>query len=135
MLLVLGLAFVGLMYMNSRGRKKQQQAREEFIDTLSIGDEVMTKGGQLGTVVEFQTGAVVLETTPGVLTRWLNAAVDPIPPQFRAELDADDEEFDDDAEDVEVIEEGESDESFADFDASKHVTDPSTDEDGRSERS
>ncbi|PFG19612.1 preprotein translocase subunit YajC [Serinibacter salmoneus] len=81
MFIFLGLALVALFFMSSRGRK-QQAKQQEFRNTLNPGDEVMTSSGQLGTVHSVVGETVLIETTPGVVTRWVKAAIQAVPPQF-----------------------------------------------------
>lgn len=99
LLLLVGAAVV-LMFFMSRRNRTQQTKQTEFRDNLEPGQQVMTSSGQLGRVVETEEGAVVIETTPGVHTRWVKAAITAVPPQFAAALepeddDEDDEEYDD----------------------------------------
>ena len=91
------LVFAGLMIlllwvMSSRTRKQQQRANS-FRDSLAGGQEVMTGSGLFGTVVDVEGDVVTLETSPGVTSRWLKAAIAKLvePP-----VEADDEEYDDD---------------------------------------
>lgn len=81
MFIFLGLALVALFFMSSRGRK-QQAKQQEFRNTLNPGDEVMTSSGQLGTVHSVVGDTVLIETTPGVVTRWVKAAIQAVPAQF-----------------------------------------------------
>lgn len=83
MILLLGVVVVGMFFMSSRQRK-QQATQTSFRDSLVPGQEVMTSSGQLGTVVSTDENSITLETTPGVYTRWVKAAIQAIPPQFAA---------------------------------------------------
>lgn len=73
-LIIMLLAFAALWFMSSRSRKQQREAAD-FRNNLAIGDEVMTAGGFFGTVTAIDGDTVTLESTPGVATRWLRAAV------------------------------------------------------------
>ncbi|WP_159807265.1 preprotein translocase subunit YajC [Cellulomonas citrea] len=68
------LAFGALWLMSSRTRK-QQKAAQELRNNLVAGDEVMTASGLFGTVVDIAGDVVTLETSPGVTTRWVRAAI------------------------------------------------------------
>ena len=79
----MGIALIGLFFLNSRNRK-QQVKQNEFRDTLVPGTDVMTLSGQLGTIVETDGDVITIETTPGVHTRWLRAAIGPVPASVAA---------------------------------------------------
>lgn len=91
LIVLLVVAVGGLFFVNSRGRK-QQNKQKDFRSSLAPGQEVMTSSGQLGTIAEVTDETIVLETTPGVYTRWVKAAVQEIPAQFagaRTQVEAD----------------------------------------------
>ena len=44
----------------------------------------MTLSGQLGTIVDVEGDIITIETTPGVHTRWLRAAIGPVPASVAA---------------------------------------------------
>jgi preprotein translocase subunit YajC len=73
-LIILVIAIGGLWLMSSRQRK-QQAAANQFRNNLVAGDEVMTGSGLFGTVVDVEDDVITLESTPGVRTRWLRAAI------------------------------------------------------------
>lgn len=82
----LALAVVGLFFVNSRGRK-QQAKQNEFRDSLEPGQQIMTSSGQLGTIVAVVGDAITIETTPGVYTRWVKAAIQQVPAQYASVLE------------------------------------------------
>ncbi|WP_108717489.1 preprotein translocase subunit YajC [Miniimonas sp. S16] len=86
LILLLGVAVIGMLFMSQRG-KKQQAKQSDFRNTLEPGQQVMTSSGQLGAVVEVVGDAVTIETTPGVQTRWVKAAIQAVPPQFASVLE------------------------------------------------
>lgn len=91
--LLLGLAVVAMLFMSQRSRK-QQSKQADFRNTLVPGTNVMTSSGQLGTVAAVEDDAVTIETTPGVYTRWVKAAIQAVPPQFAGAIAGEaDEEF------------------------------------------
>lgn len=62
------LPFVALMavfylvlFLPEKKRKKQYQS---MLDSLSINDEIMTRGGILGRVINLQDEFIILETGP-----------------------------------------------------------------------
>ena len=94
--IIIALAFGAMWLMSSRTRK-QQQAAQQFRNTLEPGDEVMTGSGLFGTVVEVEGDIITLESTPGSRTRWLRAAISKkIEPAVAeiGEIEADDDEDD-----------------------------------------
>lgn len=72
LILVVGL---GAMWLLSSRQRKAQQKQLSFRDNLQPGQEVMTGSGMYGTVVEVEGDVVTIETTPGVQTRWIKAAI------------------------------------------------------------
>lgn len=78
------LAFWLLIIRPSRTRARQQA---QLQSDLAPGQEVMTTSGLFATVAAVEDNAIILETSPGVRTRWTKAAVgrvvtrdsDPVP--------------------------------------------------------
>ncbi|KSW15300.1 preprotein translocase subunit YajC [Cellulomonas sp. B6] len=73
-IILLVVAFGGLLFMSNRSRKQQREA-QDFRANLVVGDEVMTGSGLFGTVSAIDDDVITLESTPGVETRWLRAAI------------------------------------------------------------
>ncbi|HLS03521.1 MAG TPA: preprotein translocase subunit YajC [Actinomycetales bacterium] len=96
--LIIIALMVGLMFFMTRGQRKKQKEAQAFRDNIQIGDEVMTQSGMLGVVVETDEKAITIESTAENYTRWVRAAVGPVPPQMvpQPEDDEFDEEEDDD---------------------------------------
>lgn len=74
LLLPLALAFGFLWLMTRRTRRMQKEAAA-FRETLAPGQEVMTGSGLFGTVVAAEGDRITLETSPGVTSQWLRAAI------------------------------------------------------------
>lgn len=74
LLLPLALAF-GFLYLMTRRTRKMQKEATAFRENLVPGQEVMTGSGLFGTVVAAEGDRVTLETSPGVTSQWLRAAV------------------------------------------------------------
>lgn len=109
MFALLAVVVVGMFFISSRQRK-QQGNQTAFRDSLVAGQQVMTSSGQLGTVVEVVGDAVTIETTPGVQTRWVKAAIQAVPPQWSSVLggsENEDDDLDDETTDGETPEVGE----------------------------
>ena len=82
-----------MMFMTTRGRKKQASQAQMMQQALVIGAEVRTIGGLVGTVVDLTDEYVVLETTPGVKLKFTKQAVagvvppeEPETPEYGADL-------------------------------------------------
>jgi preprotein translocase subunit YajC len=77
--ILLALMLVAFYLMSMRSRKQQKQTAS-FRDTLAVGQEVMTTGGLLGTVVDVEGDAITIESTPGNTSRWVRQAIrEPLP--------------------------------------------------------
>ncbi|MBD8077912.1 preprotein translocase subunit YajC [Cellulosimicrobium arenosum] len=75
-ILILVLAAGAMFLMTNRTRKQQREA-QNFRSLLAPGQEVMTGSGMFGTIVEVDEEAdiITIESTPGVQSRWLRAAI------------------------------------------------------------
>ncbi len=73
-LLLMGGVFYFLLIRPQRTRQRQQQA---LLQTLHVGDEVMTAGGIFGTVTALDEDAdtVTLEIAPGIEIRMVRRAI------------------------------------------------------------
>ena len=52
MIVILGVFFVGMILMSVIPQRKQKKKMQDMMDSLSVGDRVMTIGGFVGTIVE-----------------------------------------------------------------------------------
>jgi preprotein translocase subunit YajC len=64
-----------MIFMTSRGRKKQQTQQLMMREALVVGVEARTIGGMVGEVVEVTDEHVILETTPGVKLKFVKTAI------------------------------------------------------------
>ncbi|CAM3267396.1 preprotein translocase subunit YajC [Occultella aeris] len=94
LLIVLGVAIVGLFWMNSRA-KKQQQRKLSFRDSLVPGQEVQTIGGLVGTVTHVEGDLITIATTPGTELRFVRAAIAKLVEPTEADEEFSDEVTDD----------------------------------------
>lgn len=70
------LFMIGLVFMSSRQRKKQERQQQSLQHSLSVGDVVVMTSGISGTVVDVDDERTIdLEIAPDVVTTWLRAAV------------------------------------------------------------
>ncbi|HLH45850.1 MAG TPA: preprotein translocase subunit YajC [Acidimicrobiales bacterium] len=72
--LVLLVAFVALYFLVLRPRSRRARQQASGNATLAVGDEVVSAGGILGTVVAIAGDEIVVEVSPGTtLTFWRRA--------------------------------------------------------------
>ena len=71
-LLLMGGVFYFLLI---RPQRRRQQAQRNLLDSVSVGDEVMTIGGIYGTVREIDDESVVLEVADNVDVRFVRSAI------------------------------------------------------------
>jgi preprotein translocase subunit YajC len=64
-----------MMFMTTRGRKKQANQAQMMQHALVLGAEVRTVGGLVGTVVDLTDEYVVVETTPGVKLKFTKQSI------------------------------------------------------------
>ncbi|SHI33833.1 preprotein translocase, YajC subunit [Clostridium cavendishii DSM 21758] len=56
--------FVLLYFMMVRPEKKRRKKYEEMLTTLKVNDEVVTRGGIMGKIVNLQEDFIILESGP-----------------------------------------------------------------------
>ena len=59
---VLILIFVGFFYFMNRSNKKREREQLLMLDSLQIGDEVVTIGGVMGKISSIKEDSVVIES-------------------------------------------------------------------------
>ena len=70
------LFMIGLVFMSSRQRKKQENKQKDLQGSLHVGDVVVMTSGVSGTIVDVDDERTIdLEIAPDVVTTWLRAAV------------------------------------------------------------
>lgn len=90
------IAMVGIFYfLLIRPNQKRQRAQRDLLQSLDVGDEVITIGGVYGTVRELDDEAVVLEVDDDVRIRFVKSAV-------ARKLVFDDEEYEDEEQEQEA---------------------------------
>lgn len=76
LILIYVVVFGALMiFMTTRGRKRQAAQSQAMQSALVLGAEVRTIGGLVGTVTDLTDEYVVIETTPGVKLKFTKQAV------------------------------------------------------------
>ena len=90
LILIYVVVFGALMiFMTTRGRKKQAAQSQMMQQALILGAEVRTIGGLIGTVIDLTDEYVVVETTPGVKLKFTKQAIAGVVPPETPEYGAD----------------------------------------------
>ena len=76
-----------MMFMTTRGRRKQASQAQMMQSALTIGAEVRTIGGLVGTVVDLTDEYIVVETTPGVKLKFTKQAIAGVVPPETPEIE------------------------------------------------
>jgi preprotein translocase subunit YajC len=71
-LLLIGVVFY---FMLIRPQQRRARAQRELIQSVEVGDEVVTIGGIFGRVLELDDDAVTLEVAPGTRLRFVRSAI------------------------------------------------------------
>jgi len=74
-LLFLVLIGVVFYFMLIRPQQRRARAQRELVQSISVGDEVVTIGGMFGRVQEVDDDAVTLEVAPGTSLRFVRSAI------------------------------------------------------------
>ena len=92
----------GLMWaLLIRPQQRRVRDHQQLVATLGAGDEVITSGGIVGTIVSVVDDIVTLEVAPGMSIRLLRSAVQS---RIAASDDDPDNDGDDDYDDVDMAE-------------------------------
>ena len=85
-----------LYFIMIRPQKRQRQAQQSLLNSLEVGDEVMTAGGIFGTIIDIDEDedVITVEVAPGTNLRMIRAGIS----RKLVEDDYDDDEYDDDGE-------------------------------------
>lgn len=80
-MLVMFVALLGMWFFMSRTQKKQQQERQNLLDSMKTGDEVVTIGGLHGVVSEIdETNRTVVLDCEGIFLEYDRAAIKTVKP-------------------------------------------------------
>ena len=69
------LILIVFMFFMSRGQKKQQMKRQEMLDRIAKGDEVLLASGIYGKVAEVSQEDLVVEIAGGVVIKVAKAGI------------------------------------------------------------
>lgn len=90
--LLFPLIFLGLMwFLLVRPQQQRVKRQRDLVASLEVGDEVVTAGGLVGTIVGLDDEEVRLEVAPGVVVRFVRFAVNSRVGGTEAPLGSDDE--------------------------------------------
>ena len=83
-----------LFYFMNRGQRRRQGAQRMLLNSLEVGDEVMTSGGILGKIIEIDDdeGIIEVEIAPGTKVKMVKSGI----MRKLVEDDGSDDEDDDD---------------------------------------
>jgi preprotein translocase subunit YajC len=86
--IVIWFAFIVLVFflLIVRPQRRRVAAHRTFVDSLEVGDDVITSGGIYGTVLTLDEDRVVLQVAPGVELTVARAAIaqSAVPPEAPA---------------------------------------------------
>jgi preprotein translocase subunit YajC len=92
------ILFGGVMYfLMIRPQKRQRQQQQALLNSLEVGDDVMTAGGIFGTIVDIDEDedVITVEVAPGTQLRMIRAGIS------RKLVEDEYDEYDDDEDDDE----------------------------------
>jgi preprotein translocase subunit YajC len=69
------LIFVAMYFLMIRPQQRRARAQRDLIQSLEVGDEVVTIGGMFGTVRDVDDDAVMVEVSPGTTLRFVKSAI------------------------------------------------------------
>lgn len=74
--LIMMIGFIALFYfMLIRPQKQQQKKRQEMLDSLRVGDKVLTVGGIYGTIKEVRDKSIRVKIANDVVIRMSRTGV------------------------------------------------------------
>lgn len=80
MLIVMGV----LIYFMWRGQKKEQKRRQEMVESVKVGDSIVTIGGIAGEVVAVKDDRFVIKTAESTKLEIVKSAVSAVPSKEEA---------------------------------------------------
>lgn len=74
-LLLLVLLIAMFWFVAVRPARKRQASQQQLVNSLQVGQKVVTTSGLHGTIVALDDTTMNLEIAPGVVVTWAKAAV------------------------------------------------------------
>lgn len=75
LIIYLAVMFGGLYFFFIAPQRKQRRLMAEMLESLMPGDEIVTAGGLMGTLVSVQEDSVHLEIADGVVVKVAKGAI------------------------------------------------------------
>ena len=69
------LIFVAMYFLMIRPQRRRMMQQRQLLESLEVGDEVVTVGGMLGVIREIDDEFLTLEVSPGTQVRVIRSAV------------------------------------------------------------
>jgi preprotein translocase subunit YajC len=69
------LIFVAMYFLMIRPAQRRARAQRELIQSVEVGDEIITIGGMYGLVRELDDESITVEVSPGTNVRLVRSAV------------------------------------------------------------
>ncbi|MGI5853889.1 MAG: preprotein translocase subunit YajC [Bacillota bacterium] len=80
-LLFIGVIFAVFYFFMIRPQQKQQKKRQEMLNSMEIGTEVVTIGGIHGKIKELNEDTVLLDVDKGMTLKMLRSAIGTVVPK------------------------------------------------------
>jgi len=80
-LIFIGVFFVIMYFMLIRPQQKRMKAHNEMVSALAVGDEVITNGGTLGSIVAVDEAFIKVEIAAGTHVHVQRSAVAKVLPK------------------------------------------------------
>ena len=94
LLVSLGLMVVIFYFLLIRPQQRRARAQRDMVQSVDVGDEVVTVGGMFGTIRSMEDDVVIVELAPGTEIRMLKSAI------LRKNIELDDEPADEEADET-----------------------------------
>ena len=78
-----------------RPQRRRAQGQRSLMDSLDVGDDVITIGGMHGTITEIDDDSMLLEVAPDIEVRFIKSAIARKAPHMEAAEQADDADEED----------------------------------------
>jgi preprotein translocase subunit YajC len=90
------LIFIVLMvavfyFLLIRPQQRRARSQRSLMDSLAVGDDVITIGGMQGTITEIDDDSVLLEVAPQIELRFIRSAIARKAPHMEEAVQADEE--------------------------------------------
>ena len=80
-LLFIGVIFAVFYFFMIRPQQKQQKKRQEMLNAIGVGSDIVTIGGIHGKVTELNEDTVLIEVNKGMTLKMLRSAIGSVVPK------------------------------------------------------